>query len=229
MTIELPWSAEKALQQFGRTHRSNQTEPPTYVILTSGIGGESRFASAAASRLRSLGALMKGDRRAMGAGVRLAAFDVDNPLGHRALMCNIYPTVMQLILPDETAPQALPAAGAHTPAEAVQAIAAAFDSVGIQLEAVAPRGGGPADQARSVAASGWAARASLVPAFLNRMLGMKIQTQAALDGWFRRALEKEARKARADGTLDAGITARRPPAAIPLPQPRSRQAAAAPG
>jgi hypothetical protein len=61
---ELGWSASKIVQQFGRTHRTNQLMPPEYLLLTCECAGESLTGSAVARKLEGLGALTKGDKTA---------------------------------------------------------------------------------------------------------------------------------------------------------------------
>ena len=86
LTLELSWSADKALQQFGRTHRSNQTSAPHYMVLVTDVGGENRFASTIARRISTLGAITRGERRAGHGGYeKMAELNVDTPMGKSAL------------------------------------------------------------------------------------------------------------------------------------------------
>jgi len=83
IVMELSWSADDQMQSFGRTHRSNQKQPPEYVIVSSDIGGEKRFSSTIAKRLDALGALTKGQRGTAGAAV-LAKYNFETEQGAEA-------------------------------------------------------------------------------------------------------------------------------------------------
>jgi len=88
ISVELPWGADKAIQVFGRVHRANQLVPPHFVMLCTPLGGEVRFLSAIARRMKLLGAVTKGDRMAAMGGAadrHMAEFDINNPYGVKAL------------------------------------------------------------------------------------------------------------------------------------------------
>jgi hypothetical protein len=58
------WRADLALQGMGRSHRSNQAQPPEYVLLTTDLWSDRRMISAVSTGMRSLGALTRGLRQA---------------------------------------------------------------------------------------------------------------------------------------------------------------------
>ncbi|KDO34242.1 hypothetical protein SPRG_19078 [Saprolegnia parasitica CBS 223.65] len=84
ITLELPWSADKAIQQLGRTHRSNQSCAPSYALVTTNCGGENRFVASVAKKMLTMGALTKGDRRA-GSGQDFSGYHFETKYGFQAL------------------------------------------------------------------------------------------------------------------------------------------------
>ena len=60
--IQPGWRANKAVQGFGRSHRTNQASAPHYYLASTNIPAHKRFLSSIARRLDQLGALTKGQR-----------------------------------------------------------------------------------------------------------------------------------------------------------------------
>ena len=94
------WNASDAIQGLGRTHRTNQAQPPEYVLVTTDLGGHKRFTSTIARRISQLGALTKGQRQAS-AGLFTEKDNLESPTALRALSA-WYDDLMRggVILPD---------------------------------------------------------------------------------------------------------------------------------
>ncbi|CAJ2659104.1 unnamed protein product [Trifolium pratense] len=195
LTLELPWSADRAIQQFGRTHRSNQVSAPEYRLLFTNLGGERRFASAVAKRLESLGALTQGDRRA---GPSLSAYNYDSAYGKRALMV-LYRGIMELD-PLPVVPPGCLSDRPDTIKGFIMQAKAAIASVGIFKDAshddIDPRWLSCHIDDKDIHDIG---------RFLNRILGIAPETQNRLFELFVNILDLLVQKARIEGNLDTGI------------------------
>ncbi|XP_074572965.1 protein FORGETTER 1 [Curcuma longa] len=196
ITLELPWSADRAIQQFGRTHRSNQASAPQYRLLFTYLGGEKRFASIVAKRLESLGALTQGDRRA---GLSLSAFNYDSNYGKKALMM-MYRGIME----QDPLPVLPPGCSSEEPAtiqEFITYAKAALISVGIVRDTVICSGkdGGKV--------SGRIVDSDMhdVGRFLNRILGLPPDIQNRLFELFVSILDLTVHNAQNEGQFDSGI------------------------
>uniref|UniRef100_A0A8D0CGN5 Strawberry notch homolog 1 (Drosophila) n=1 Tax=Scleropages formosus TaxID=113540 RepID=A0A8D0CGN5_SCLFO len=184
MTLELPWSADRAIQQFGRTHRSNQVTAPEYVFLISELAGEQRFASIVAKRLESLGALTHGDRRATETR-DLSRFNFDNKYGRNALEI-VMKSIVNLDTPLVSPP-------ANFEGDFFKEIRHGL--IGVGLINVEDRSGIlTLDKDYNN-----------IGKFLNRILGMEVQQQNALFQYFSDTLTAVIQNAKKNGRYDMGI------------------------
>ncbi len=67
--LEAGWKADTAIQGLGRTHRTNQKQPPLFRPITTNVKAEKRFLSTIARRLDTLGAITRGQRQTGGQGL----------------------------------------------------------------------------------------------------------------------------------------------------------------
>jgi hypothetical protein len=180
--------------QFGRSHRSNQASAPVYRILVTDVGGERRFAASAAKRLQSLGALLKGDRRALGAGASLKSFDIENKWGGDALK-RLYNDITGM---------SNPMTGVAIPggdlARFRDLARPALVSVGL-ASLVSSRYGLKGGMMIEVPENDM----SKVPRFLNRLLGLPLSMQKTLFGYFTDVFEAIVAQAKSAGKYDEGL------------------------
>ncbi|KAK9819870.1 hypothetical protein WJX72_003467 [[Myrmecia] bisecta] len=209
LTLELPWSADKAIQQFGRSHRANQTHAPQYRLLFTPLGGERRFASAVARRLQSLGALTQGDRRA--GGLSLSEFNYESTWGQKALK-HTYRAIMQDEVPAVLPPACQPGSSdymapttfygkARAQLLSVGIIKPAPDVTAIDVNQFLSQEHGAPVHAGKIAD----VDKSDVPRFLNRLLGLEPDVQRHIFDFYQALLEATIERARKDGKYDEGI------------------------
>ncbi|XP_031638010.1 protein strawberry notch-like [Contarinia nasturtii] len=187
ITLELPWSADRAIQQFGRTHRANQVSPPEYIFLISDLAGERRFAASVAKRLESLGALTHADRRATDTR-DLSQFNVENRYGKNALG-TVYDSILRRGRNDSIPPPK------EYKGDFFEDLSNALIGVGLMedIEGLTNKqrlkDGARSDIAR----------------FLNRILGLPVKLQNHLFKYFTDTMDKLIDDAKKAGKYDMGI------------------------
>ena len=83
--LEAGWRADNAIQGLGRTHRTNQAQPPLFRPMAANVKAGKRFLSTIARRLDTLGAITRGQRQTGGAGLFRSEDNLESPYGRAAL------------------------------------------------------------------------------------------------------------------------------------------------
>eukprot|EP00916_Digyalum_oweni_P008008 GHVL01013425.1.p1 GENE.GHVL01013425.1~~GHVL01013425.1.p1 ORF type:complete len:1459 (-),score=314.98 GHVL01013425.1:852-5228(-) len=207
IAIELPWSADKAVQQFGRIHRSNQLHSPAFNVMITHMGGERRFVATIARRMKTMGALTKGDRYAVMGGNQKSEsspggssmkekedifdFDVYSQYGAQALHF-VYQFIMRSdlhVIEDLFSPPCI------TNGYTLQAFHSdckrAVDSASLNITDLSTRGNNK--------------DASSVERFLNRLLIVETEIQNDLFAFFIKCHDGYVQRAKEDEMYDSGV------------------------
>lgn len=211
LTLELAWSADKMIQQLGRTHRSHQESAPIYKLLLTNLGGEKRYASAVAKRLMSLGALTKGDRRAA-TGADMSSFDLENKYGRSALKTMLGAASSgSYLAPGVDIEKLTPFLSAET-AEAAEVLEVSNYTPSAGIAGLGNQERSPLYYAVLAEAKECVKDMALesknfgkVSMFLNRLQTLPILSQNLMFAYFSERFRVEVEEARANGTFDCGV------------------------
>jgi hypothetical protein len=83
--LEAGFRAYVAIQGLGRSHRTNQKQPPWFRMIATNVKAERRFLSTIARRLDTLGAITRGQRQTGGQGMFRPEDNLESQYGHDAL------------------------------------------------------------------------------------------------------------------------------------------------
>lgn len=177
ITLQPGWSADKAMQMMGRTHRSNEVHPPEYKTITSDLGGEKRFSSTLAKRMGSLGALSKGQSNANAGADLMEKVNFESDQGRQATTAFYNAMLRDVKIPGTSL----------TGMQVLHDLRVLKPAVG---------GGGmtvpPADRTN-------------VTRLLNRLLALDPDVQNSVYNYFYDVFQATVQQAIEDGTLDTGV------------------------
>lgn len=83
--LEAGWRADVAIQGLGRSHRTNQKQPPRFRMVATDVKAERRFLSTIARRLDTLGAITRGQRQTGGQGMFRSEDNLESQYSRDAL------------------------------------------------------------------------------------------------------------------------------------------------
>lgn len=83
--LEAGWRADVAIQGLGRSHRTNQKQPPRFRMIATDVKAERRFLSTIARRLDTLGAITRGQRQTGGQGMFRSEDNLESQYARDAL------------------------------------------------------------------------------------------------------------------------------------------------
>lgn len=83
--LEAGWRADIAIQGLGRSHRTNQAQPPRFRMVATNVKAERRFLSTIARRLDTLGAITRGQRQTGGQGMFRSEDNLESQYARDAL------------------------------------------------------------------------------------------------------------------------------------------------
>lgn len=183
--VQAGWKADAALQGFGRTHRSNEAQPPEYVLASTDLRGHQRFITTVARRLAQLGSLTAGDRTTAGGGV----FSEEDNLENRYALNSVHDLMESIYKSDRER----------------------FNDISRQLGFVKPKMDketgdvtyvntliDPEDNTLNLERLD-------VPTFLNRILNLKVEDQNRLFDDFMEIMHENIELAKENGTFDPGL------------------------